>query len=822
MVFMADPSDQRFQTDWGKRLEGCPRINLKIKRLRLHFTGTVQGVGFRPHIYRLASGLGLSGFVCNQPDGVSVEIEGEEKDLKQFIETINSTLPAPAVVKTFTCKEIALNPDSTDLDPFKIRESPIQGSRELTIGADLATCPACLAEMNNPADRRFGYPFINCTDCGPRLTIVNNLPYDRQRTSMAAFPLCKECQAEYNDPQSRRFHAEATACPQCGPQLVICNTQGEEIGGAGKALSITRELLKKGKIIAIKGLGGFHLAVAADNHAAIMRLRKRKHRDGKPFALMVKDVTTAKNLVQINNTEKTLLQTPSRPIVLLKIIGAHLKKGHQLLSTIAPGLAHYGIMLPYTPLHHQLFTDGIKALVMTSANLSDEPICIDNREAMLRLEKIADYFLLHNRDIVVRLDDSVTMVTNHQAQLLRRSRGYVPQSIAINDQILEVLAFGGDLKSSLCLTKGDKAFCSPHIGDLKTPKARDFFHENISLLKKIANCEPKIIACDLHPGYYSSNVANKLSAKTVIKVQHHHAHIVSCMADNQISGPVLGLAMDGTGYGTDGHIWGGEFLFVDENKKDFTRLGQLTYFPLPGGEKAIREPWRIALSLLNQADPDTWLEKIRGLKCAPGSFSDQELSLILKQSVNNPLTSSLGRLFDGVAAILGFSKETSYEGQAAIELEALATKQRTPDNQPTPELLPWTITEEIRPESKNYYQLNLLPMIEKLVELTLDGLPQILLAALFHDSLIDALMTTAVSLCDQYNLDRVVLSGGCFQNRLLLDGCEQWPANNKKSENINEHERPITIYSHHQVPTNDGGLALGQALIAANRISNYE
>ena len=798
---------------------------MKTKRLRLHFTGIVQGVGFRPYIYRLATDMQLSGFVCNRSNGVSVEIEGLKKDLDQFIKKISSTLPTSAAVKTFTHKEITPGDRLGKCTTFEIRESPQEGSKEITIGADTATCPACLAEMSNPTDRRFSYPFINCTDCGPRLTIVNDLPYDRQRTAMASFPLCRKCLDEYNDPKSRRFHAEATACPECGPHLTLCNAQGEKIAGTD-ILHLTRKLLKEGKIVALKGLGGFHLAVVADNHEAVNRLRIRKQRDGKPFALMVKDLTDAEKLVSINATEKKLLLGPARPIVLLEInsgcpqfkIQFKIGDSHCLSPAIAPGLAHYGIMLPYMPLHHLLFAEGIKALVMTSANLNNEPICIDNREALRRLEKIADYFLLHNRDIVVRLDDSVVMVVNHQALLLRRSRGYVPQSLPLDDgskdQLPVILALGGELKNSLCLVKDKKALCSPHIGDLETPQARDFFHENITLMEKIAACRPDIIACDLHHAYYSSVAAEKLPAKTIIRVQHHHAHIVSCMADNQISGPVLGLAMDGTGYGTDGNIWGGEFLRVEENS--FTRLGQLAYFPLPGGEKAIREPWRIGLSLLQQADPAGWLEKARNLKCAPESFSDQELSLMLKQSVNNPLTSSLGRFFDGVAAILGFLQAIVYEGQAAIELEALATKHRTPDNYSTPDLLPWTITEELRPENEIYYQLNLLPMIEKLVELFLDGHPRIALAALFHDSLINALMTTTGKLGALYNLDRVVLSGGCFQNRLLLKGCQQWPENNSTPNN---NDQTMTIYNHHQVPTNDGGLALGQALIAAHQVT---
>ena len=782
------------------------------KRLSLHFTGIVQGVGFRPHIYRLATKMGLSGFVSNRTDGVIVEIEGREKDLDLFVEKINSTLPAPARVRNFTRKEIDLSFDPEENPSFAILESPTAGTKNLTIGPDLATCSTCLNEMNDPSDRRFGYPFINCTDCGPRLTIVNDLPYDRQRTSMATFPLCRECEAEYNNPSNRRFHAEATACPKCGPHLRLCDAQGKKVA-TSNPLNFTRKLLSKGKIIALKGLGGFHLAVAADNQAAVLNLRKRKQRNDKPFAIMVRDITTAGKFAEINKTEKELLLSPARPIVLLKKISGCPQ--FKITDAIAPGLAHYGIMLPYTPLHHLLFSEGLEALVMTSANLSDEPICINNQEALRRLGEIADYFLLHNRDIVVRLDDSVAMVVNHKVRILRRSRGYVPYSLELNDPAPEILALGGHLKNSLCLIKNIKAFGSPHIGDLATPKARDFFHENIALIKKIAACEPKIIACDLHPGYYSAKVAENLSAKTIVKVQHHHAHIVSCMVDNQISGPVLGLAMDGTGYGTDGRIWGGEFLYADE--KSFTRLGQIAYFSLPGGEQAIRQPWRIGLSLLRQADPGNWLKSARSLKCGPESFSDRQLSMILKQSVNNPQTSSLGRFFDGVAAILGFSQAVFYEGQAAIELEALATEYREQRSPCKYELMPWNINKEIGSANANYYQLNLMPMIERIVELSLNGVSRITLAALFHDSLINALMTTAQNLCNQLNLNRVVLSGGCFQNRLLLKGCEQWPENNRKSENNNYKDQSITIYSHLRIPTNDGGLAFGQALIASHQ-----
>ena len=778
------------------------------KRLRLNFNGTVQGVGFRPHIFRVATSLKLSGFVYNLPDGVLVEIEGPENALNNFITDLKSTLPPAARIDQLNKQEIPSKTQIGTPGKFEILKSQTIGLQQLTIGPDSATCSACLTEMLDPGDRRFGYPFINCTDCGPRLTIINGLPYDRKRTSMAVFPLCQTCQAEYDDPERRRFHAEATACPGCGPKLTLCDNHGLKMEGledSDKILKQVRKLLKKGKIIAIKGLGGFHLAVDASSHDAVKTLRQRKHRDSKPFALMVKDIETAETLTHINESEKKLLLSPSRPIVLLNKNEPH----NSISQAVAAGLSVYGIMLPYTPLHHLLFaeTNPIK-LVMTSANLNAEPIAIDNREAQFKLAGIADYFLMHDRDIVVRLDDSVTFVTNHKPQIIRRSRGYVPQSIPLNSKSDEILALGGHLKNCLCLIKGKEAIFSPHIGDLDTPNARDFFHENIALIEKIGLCHPKTIACDLHPDYYSSMVAAKMSKKKVIRVQHHHAHIVSCMADNQISGQVLGLALDGTGLGLDGKIWGGEFLCADQD--NFTRLGQLAYFPLPGGEKALIEPWRCALGLMKLADEDGWLKKARQLKCTPKSFSDHELELLLTQTANRPLTSSLGRFFDAVAAILGFSGKTTYEGQAAIELETLATQNQGPeaagkitDNY----LLPWEIIGNSNKDPDTaHYQLNLLPMIENLTRLKIANHANSTLAKLFHSSIVAAIMTFANRLCQEYKLDKIVLSGGCFQNRLLLEGCKNWP------------DIAATIYCHQQVPTNDGGLALGQALIAAARI----
>ncbi|HDS15508.1 MAG TPA: carbamoyltransferase HypF [Proteobacteria bacterium] len=775
------------------------------RRIRLKFSGIVQGVGFRPHVYRLATSLKLSGFVCNRPDGVLVEIEGESPNLAIFLEKVLTDRPAAAAINHLAQEELPPERRLEENPFFEIRASPEQGRHDFSVGPDLAVCAACLTELNHPEDRRYGYPFINCTNCGPRLTIVKDLPYDRRRTTMAGFSLCSRCQAEYDQPENRRFHAEATACPDCGPRLSLRDAAGHELAEAESALKLTGEFLHRGAIVAIKGIGGFHLAVTADNQEAVMLLRRRKHREARPFALMVQHLEIAETLVHLNEDERQLLTSPARPIVLLeKKNPAPTSVGQRLAQAVAPGLAHYGIMLPYTPLHHLLFSTGLQILVMTSANLSDDPIVIDNQEALLRLAGIADYFLMHDRDIIVRLDDSVAMVIDHRERILRRSRGYVPQTLALTENLPAVLALGADLKNSLCLLNRQKALCSPHVGDLDNPTARDFFHENISLLKKISGVSPRIIACDRHPEYYSHQIADQLAPGRVIAIQHHHAHIVSCMTDNQLKGAALGLAMDGTGYGLDGHIWGGEFLKVDDN--GFCRLGQLLYIPLPGGELAIREPWRAALALLFLIYPESWWPVAQKLKLTPPGFSQDHLQSLLSQRRNRPLTSSLGRIFDAVAALLGLRHTVTFEGQAAIELEAAATTYN--NSTQTPELFGFALEKHGNRRGEIYYQLNLLPLLQKLVERILQGDPPEKNARIFHDSLIQALMSLAMRLCREYDLTQIALSGGCFQNRLLLRGCLDWP------------ERPpeISLHAHCRVPTNDGGLALGQAVCAAQII----
>ena len=684
--------------------EKIPGKTLVRKRRRLLFSGIVQGVGFRPFIYRLAVGHRLSGFVQNRPEGVIVEIEGSDEEIAAFSRAVTINLPPRAEVLAISDSEIPVLGDPS----FRIIASGTGGLPDGHIPSDTATCPDCLAELFSRSDRRYRYPFINCTNCGPRLTIINGIPYDRASTSMSRFPLCQECLKEYQNPTDRRFHAEPNACPVCGPRLTLLGADGRTLA-VYDPLQEAIEILKRGFILAVKGLGGFHLAVDAANDEAVKRLRTRKYREEKPLAVMVRDTEIASSLVKINDAEKLLLLSPQSPIVLIPKIAE--VKG--LSPAVAPGMANLGLMLPYTPLHHLLLRDHFTALVMTSGNRTDEPVCIDNREAVERLQGIADYFLLHDREILVRCDDSIAAIVGGEGSVLRRSRGYVPKPILLKNRFPPVLALGPQMKSTLCLLKGNLAFMSPHIGDLETPLARDFFHETIALMERITECRPDILACDLHPDYYATRFARQIregpgNSPALFPIQHHHAHIVSCMAENGLTGDVIGLAMDGSGYGTDGHVWGGEFLVV--NERSFTRMGHLKEFALPGGEKAIREPWRIAISLLREAFGPTWQETAEKLRLIPDGTNADLLERMIDRGIRSPPTSSLGRFFDGVAALLGERRNVTFEGQAAMELEGMARKG-------TQELLPFTIAKE------KVLRLDLTPAIRTLVEIKLSGSP---------------------------------------------------------------------------------------------------
>ncbi|MEN6448779.1 MAG: carbamoyltransferase HypF [Syntrophaceae bacterium] len=754
-----------------------------IRRVRYQFSGIVQGVGFRPFIYRLATGGGLAGSVCNSTQGVVVEVEGPDRAIEGFLSRVRSQTPPLAEIYEIHQAELPL----TGEEGFRIIESSLAGQANVPISPDIATCDECLKELFDPSDRRYRYPFINCTNCGPRLTIIHDIPYDRTRTSMAVFPLCEKCRQEYEDPADRRFHAEPNACSVCGPRLTMLDASGKALDSADP-LSEAIARLEAGAILAIKGLGGFHLCVDAGNDEAVRRLRRQKFREEKPLAVMVRDLAAARRIACVSGPEEELLSSPARPIVLLQA-----RPPCRVSGRVAPRMSTLGIMLPYTPLHHLLLQGNFPALVMTSANKTDEPICISSDEAVTRLSGIAEGFLVHNRDILVRCDDSVSMVTRSRPYLLRRSRGYAPRPLLLKSALPEVLAVGPHLKSTVCITKGGFAFLSPHIGDLETPMARDFLHETIGRMQHIVQVKPDVVACDLHPRYYSTRVASQLGAREVIGVQHHHAHIVSCMAENRIEGKVIGMAMDGTGFGEDGRIWGGEFFVADET--GFTRAGHLKYLALPGGEAAIRQPWRIALSLVREAFGSGWKGTASRLGITPEGISVDSMEKILETGVNSPLCSSLGRLFDGVASIVGLERSVSFEGQAAMGLEAAAG----PDSG---DILPY----EIRSGGDSLV-LDPAAFVRAIVQGKQGGADTSLLASSFHRTLVAAFTDMALRIQAHTGLGRVVLSGGCFQNRILLEGC------------VADLERAgLEVFTHQRVPANDGGVSLGQAVVAGTRM----
>lgn len=756
------------------------------RRVRYLFSGVVQGVGFRPFIYRTALKNDVTGFVQNRREGVVVEAEGPSSAIDAFIEEVRAGLPPMADVTAVEGADIGPRGDCA----FVIAASGDGGPAEVHIPPDAATCKECLQELFDPGDRRYRYPFINCTHCGPRLTIIRAIPYDRPNTSMASFPLCPACRREYEDPDDRRFHAEPVACPDCGPAMRLLDARGAD-AGAADPIGTAVDLLRQGSILAVKGLGGFHLCVDATDDAAVRRLRARKCREEKPLAVMVRDIGQAARLAHISAQERALLISPARPIVLAQ------KKAQTPLSpAIAPGVPDLGLLLPYTPLHHLLLEKHFLALVMTSANRVDEPICIGNGEARTRLAGIADFFLVHDRDIVVRCDDSVIRVAAGKETPIRRSRGYAPKPLALRTPCPEVLALGPEMKSTICIVRGRHAFLSPHIGDLETPQARDFYHESLALLQDIAGCRPEAIACDMHPAYYSTRVALATEGREVIRVQHHHAHIASCMAEHGLAGEVIGLAMDGTGYGPDGRIWGGEFLVAGESR--FSRAGHLRVFPLPGGDRAAREPWRVAASLLRQAFGSSWPEQAARLGLAPDQNQFGMLEAMMAGRINCPETSSLGRVFDGVAALAGLRRVAGFEGQAATELEALGRG--------TTAVYPFEIADR-----ENGLELDLAPAIRQIVESRLAGDAPENAAAAFHGTLAAAFAAMAERIRRKTGLNRVVLSGGCFQNRLLTEGA------------VAELRRGrFEVFTHCRVPANDGGISLGQAVVAAATIRARE
>jgi hydrogenase maturation protein HypF len=746
---------------------------------RLQVNGIVQGVGFRPFVYQLALRHGLRGEVANTSAGVFIHIEGASDRLAAFENDLTRESPPLAHIVEVTSRPEVLR----NFSDFHIAASRGEAAMATLISPDVAVCDDCLKEMFDPSDRRYRYPFINCTNCGPRYTIIDDIPYDRPKTSMRHFRLCAACQAEYDDPLNRRFHAQPNACPVCGPRIELRAGDGRTVA-VPDPIATAAELIRQGKILAVKGLGGFHLAVDARNAAAVERLRQRKRREEKPFAVMSPDLDAVRTYGAVGPEEERLLLSIQRPIVLLR----KLQPG-PLAEAVAPRNRYVGAMLPYTPLHHLLLNEGFSALVMTSGNLSEEPIAIDNDEACARLAGIADGFLVHNREIYLRSDDSVARCAAGDTRFLRRSRGYVPVPVFLKRSLPSILACGAELKNTVCLTKGDKAFVSQHIGDLENLATYEFFQKTIAHMQRILEVRPEMIACDLHPDYLSSRWAEEQTDIPRVSVQHHHAHIASCMAEHQLEGAVIGLACDGTGYGADGAVWGGEVLVADA--AGFERAAHLAYVPMPGSAAAIKEPWRMAVSYLNDAfGAELYRLDLPVLREA-GVDKVRLMVEMAAKGLNSPLTSSLGRLFDGVAAICGLRSRVNYEGQAAMELEmAAADRNDHAYEYAVVEGPPWRILPA--------------PIVRGVAADVAKGITASAISVKFHNTLIRMFSDLCERVRTQSRLNRIVLSGGVFQNARLLTGLI--PALSA---------RGFEVYSQRLVPTNDGGIALGQAVVAA-------
>jgi hydrogenase maturation protein HypF len=741
-------------------------------RTAIRVEGIVQGVGFRPFVYTLATGLGLGGFVGNDVDGVFVEVEGPAAAVAEFLRKLERDPPPLARIERVTTRPLTPNGDTC----FAIAPSPAAGPRRTLVSADTATCADCLKELADPGDRRYRYPFINCTNCGPRFTIVRDVPYDRPFTTMAPFAMCPACEAEYHDPADRRFHAQPTCCPACGPRLTLRDQAGNPL--PGDPLTRAAELLNAGQILAVKGLGGYHLAVEAACQPAAAALRARKHREDKPFAVLAADLTQARDLVEVDEAAAGLLTSPARPIVLLPR-----RPDAAVAPATAPGNRSLGVMLPYTPLHHLLIRTAGRPIVLTSGNVSDEPIAYHDDDALERLAPIADAFLTHDRAIHIRTDDSVARTFRGRPMLIRRSRGYVPEPVTAGAGFPRpVLACGAELKNTFCLGKGRHAFLSHHIGDLENAETLRSFTEGIAHFRRLFDIDSQVVAHDLHPEYLSTKYALDLDGVDLQPVQHHHAHIASCLADNGADGPVIGVAFDGTGYGPDGTIWGGEFLVA--GLAGFERAGHLAPVPMPGGAAAIRQPWRMAAAYLDRDDLDV---------ARRNADRWAQVTAMAARGVNAPLTSSAGRLFDAAAALLGVRDTINYEGQAAIELEQLADPAEAA-------AYPAAVV------AGDPFQILGADLLTALVSDLTAGVRAPVIAARFHHGVAAAIEAGCLLLRERHGLDAVALSGGVFQNMLLLH------ATAARLE-----ARGFRVLTHSRIPCNDGGISLGQAVIAAAR-----
>ncbi|MFT8313039.1 MAG: carbamoyltransferase HypF [Clostridium sp.] len=761
---------------------------VSVKRLFLKVEGIVQGVGLRPFVYNEALSLNLKGWINNNSQGVHIDIEGEEEKLKNFIEKLKYKHPPLARIENIIVEERK----AVNYNSFEIRESEINNKKITLISPDRAICDECIEDITNPSNKRYRYPFTSCTNCGPRFSIMKSIPYDREKTTMKKFNMCEECNREYTDPTNRRFHAQPNACESCGPHIWIEDSTGKKIE-VEDVIHWTRQKLKEGKIFAIKGLGGFNLVCDATNEEAVKLLRIRKNRPHKPFAVMLRNIEDVKKYCDVPVEEEKLLTGSIKPIVILAQAN-----GYDLPKCIAPHQKTLGVMLPYTPLHHLLFGNNIDALIMTSANSHGLPLEYKNESAVDKLRNVADYFLQHNRDIHAPIDDSVVKVVDNEIHMIRRARGYVPEPIK-KDNIKEILACGSNMKNTFCIAKENFIFLSQHNGNLENVETIEHYKNNIEHFKNIFNFTPKYIACDMHPNYISSEYAYRSSLPR-IEVQHHHAHIVSCLAENNVDRKVIGIAYDGTGYGVDGRIWGGEFLLCDN--KEFTRLGHLNYVKMPGGEMAVKEPWRMAVSyiynLFKSAKYNEYSTNKQLKEILIKLYGNKAINIIamIEADINCPETSSMGRFFDAAASLIGLRDSVTYEGQAAIELEAVASQESL-------DFYDYDVVQE------NGYIVKTEKIIMGIIRDKLLDEQDNVISDKFHSTIIKFSKDICKLIRKDTGINEVALSGGVFQNSYLLKNL----SNELKNEEF-------LVYTNKLIPANDGGIALGQIVIANEVLSD--
>lgn len=799
------------------------------RKTSIRITGVVQGVGFRPFIHNLAHKYNLKGFCLNDSKGVLIEVQGDA--ISEFIQEITSTPPPLSKIESITAQILVTDVTYND---FSIRESVFNEENFTLVSPDIALCEDCLRELFCPADRRYLYPFINCTNCGPRYSIIKDIPYDRPLTTMASFTMCEACEKDYHNPANRRFHAQPNGCHECGPKIWLeqCNNQRGTIFEHGFLFSglkakfknnqdtITKAIsfLKEGYILAIKGLGGFHLVCDATNNNTVKKLRGKKRKSNKPFALMVSGIDTIKSFCAVSDEERILLEGRSRPIVILEKVFPN-----SISENVAPHNKNFGVILPYTPLHYLLFKYSetqLTALVMTSGNMSDEPIMKSNKEAVEKLSDIANYFLFHDRDIFTRVDDSIvrsirpagvsafnSKIKNQEPkiQTLRRARGFVPETIDIKEKTGEILACGAELKNTFCLTRGTKAILSQYIGDLENYETLEYFKETLENLRKVFRVTPKIVAHDLHPDYLSTRFALEyaadmgIPATRVVSVQHHHAHIVSCMAEHNINGEVIGIVFDGTGYGTDGNIWGGEFFVA--SRGNFTRKAHLVYIPMPGGEMAIKEPWRMAIAYLYKTFGDDIFKASSFFLKRFNQYKVEMVIMMIKKKINSPLTSSVGRLFDAVSSLLGLRDTITFEGEAALELELAANS----NDKGVLQSYPFSIIHD------DPIIVDIKPLLKSIGEDLIKSVKISAISYRFHHTLAMIIVEVSKILKTQCKIRDVVLSGGVFQNKLLLNFAETYLE-----------KEGFQVWFNERFPANDGGISLGQAVVACERLKGIQ